>query len=197
MAAAATVTALNKQQPARGLRKTPAGLAAALTALDVAWRWNIRACRPEFAVGGERWTPATDLFMDSLRMEIAGRFVTETKDGTAPLHFGQERWASCLNSLLYEVRIDPFRQWLEHLEPWDGTKRLDHWMTWCFNLVDKPDELTRWACRALFMGCVARTYEPSCKQDETVVLHGPRVRASQRRSGGCSRVTIPSGSAMA
>ena len=163
-----------KQLPAR-LRKNPAGLAAALDQLGIEWRWNIRAARPEFSFRGDSWEPGTDLFLDKLRLQIAQEFVTPTGDGkTASLYFGRELWESSINSLMYDLQIDPFRQWLEQLEPWDGTKRLDHWMTWCFK-VDQPDcPLTRWASGALLLGCVWRTFQPGYKLDEIVVLHGPQ-----------------------
>jgi len=164
-----------KQLPPPRLRKNPDGLAAALDQLGIGWRWNIRAARPEFSVQGGDWEPGTDLFLDRLRLRIADEFQATTGAGkTAPLYFGQEMWAACLNSLMYQIQIDPFQQWLEALPAWDGKKRLDHWMTWCFDVKDPMDELTRWAASALFLGCVARTYRPGYKLDEMVVLHGPQ-----------------------
>ena len=163
------------QLPHKPLSKTPDGLAAALTQLGVGWRWNLRASRPEFSRDGAPWQPVSDLFIDSLRMEIAVKFSCATSDtATAPMYFGAERWQSCLNALMYEVQVDPFRQWLESLESWDGVPRLNHWMTWAFSLPDPCDKLTQWASRTLFLGCVARTFQPGCKLDEMVVLAGPQ-----------------------
>ena len=170
------MTAANniKQLPVR-LRKDPDGLAKALELLDVTWRWNLRAQRREYSMAGGDWEPGNDLFEDRLRLLIEKDFVSAGADGkTAPLNFGQERWTACLNSLMHDFQVDPFRQWLEDLPTWDGTRRLDHWMTWCFE-VHQPDcELIRWASSALFLGCVWRTFHPGCKIDEMVVLHGPQ-----------------------
>ncbi len=174
--AGATVRSLPAPEPSL-LRKDPDGLATALSQLGIAWRWNIRAARPEFSFSleGHDWQPATDLLMDRLRMDVAQRFNTAGDDGTtARFYFGRELWTACLNGLLFDNQVDPFRQWLESLEPWDGTKRLDHWLTWCFTLEDPQCPLTRWASAALFLGCVARTFQPGYKADEMVVLHGPQ-----------------------
>lgn len=72
--------------------------------------------------------------------------------------------------------FDPFKDWLESLE-WDGEYRLDGWLQRHAEAEDAPvlrEFFTRWMISA-----VARTYQPGCQADYTLVLEGDQgVRKS-------------------
>ena len=69
--------------------------------------------------------------------------------------------------LAHAKRFHPVKQWFEALR-WDGTKRLDGWLTVAAGVVD--NEYTRFVGSVLLGAAVMRAYEPGCKYDEMVVF---------------------------
>ena len=90
------------------------------------------------------------------------------------LQFGRERWGDVLDAILDDRRVDPFREWLNRLPPWDGEKRLDFWLGHIFEVGIIHEAVLHWASRSVLMAVVARTDRPGEKHDEMVVLVGPQ-----------------------
>ena len=147
------------------------GLAVALTGLGVAWRFNVRSMRHEFCQGDVDWLEANDRLEALILETVAKRYVTGEKH--APLRFGQQTWQRSLNALLANAETDPFLQWVEAQSAWDGTPRLDGWLSEVFE-TDPNCPLTAWAARFIFLGPVWRAFEPGTKMDEMPVLIGPQ-----------------------
>ena len=150
------------------LPRSADGLASALQALGVDWRFNLRAMHHEFRENGS-WLQANDRTEARLQERIARSFTTGKKN--ARLIFGSDTWRRALNALLADREIDPFLAWLEGLRAWDGQQRLDGWLGEVFT-VDPDCPLTEWAARFIFLGPVQRAFEPGAKMDEMPVLIG-------------------------
>ena len=66
-------------------------------------------------------------------------------------------------------KIHPAKQYLEALK-WDGTERLEHWLTDICGVKDTPYARTvgtKW-----MIGAAARLLRPGCKMDNTLILEG-------------------------
>jgi predicted P-loop ATPase len=77
-----------------------------------------------------------------------------------------------IDTLAQERRFDPVRVWMDSLA-WDGTPRLDRWLTTYLGVRASPlaDAVgARWVISA-----VARTYRPGEQVDHTLVLVGPQA----------------------
>ena len=155
-------------------RKDSAALQAVLAALRIDLRYDTRAHRAQFRRDGGPWEDLHDRNTDHLREEIAAGFRYHTTRGAQPLAYGTESWTRVSNALLNDVEVDPFREWLEALPPWDGTLRLREWLEECFTVAAQPEELVTWAAQFVFLGAVTRTYRPGTKLDEMPVLIGPK-----------------------
>ncbi len=157
--------------------KTVDGLLAALNHLAIGLRYDERSARVQFldaTADFPKWTNSDDMYRAELRERIADKFLYVTKDGKAPLAFSKDRFSDVIDALLNSRRIDPFKEWLDALPEWDGEKRLDFWLTRCFQIGDISPGLLRWASFSVLMGAVARTYTPGEKHDEMVILVGPQ-----------------------
>ena len=55
---------------------------------------------------------------------------------------------------------------------WDGTPRLNRWLTKCLGAED--NEFTRAAGRRTLISAVARAFRPGCKVDTILILEGPQ-----------------------
>ena len=157
--------------------KTRAGLLAALGHLAIDLRYDERSARVQFldaTADFPKWINSDDMYRAELRERIADKFLYVTKDGQAPLAFSKDRFSDVIDALLNSRRIDPFKEWLDALPEWDGEKRLDFWLTRCFQIGDISPGLLRWASFSVLMGAVARTYTPGEKHDEMVILVGPQ-----------------------
>lgn len=70
-----------------------------------------------------------------------------------------------------ETAFHPVRDFLNGLV-WDGTKRLDKWLTTYLGVADDP--LTRAVGAKWMIGAVARIFRPGEKVDHVLVLEGPQ-----------------------
>ena len=143
------------------LPKTRDGLKAALAGLGIAYRYNLRAERPELREGAGDWGPMNDRVEADVRARIAEHFtILRAAAGPAgPLSFGRVAWPDAFNALLYHAEVDPFVAWLDALPAWDGVARVSHWLARLF-AADSNDPLVVWASRFLFLGAVWRAYQP-------------------------------------
>ena len=70
-------------------------------------------------------------------------------------------------------RVDPWKDWLLALPEWDGKKRLDKLLHRCFKVSPEfPEELVSKAMRCVFIGAIARGFEPGVQHDLVVTLYG-------------------------
>ena len=166
--------------------KTATSLDYALRTLAVELRYNIRTHKPEWAYVGDHdytrprhearlcgWRDLTDISQSFLQDCLSRQFTLQTAGGDEkPFTMGRDLWHKNLNVLLYQRQVDPFRQWLEGLPPWDGRGRLGGWLVALFDVRDVDHELAQWASEFLCLGAVWRTYEPGVKLDEMPVLIG-------------------------
>ena len=166
------------------------GLGRALALLEVDLRYNTRAHRAEMQHNANGWQPFNDRIVANLREVLAECFVylgPPGKDGSPgepkALKFGRDAWADVLNVLLFGSEVDPFIEWLESLEPWDQTQRLDEWLPHVFTISERLP-LAEWAGRFMALGAIWRAYHPGLKMDSA----SPRLPAS------CYPPTAASGS---
>ena len=155
-------------------RKDADALEAALAALGVTCRHNLRAMQAELRNGAGTWTKTTDRSSADLRRTIAAKFSYRLagKDEIAPLKYGKDSWEEHLNALLYHRETDPFKDWLESLPGWDGQERLAKLLPDCLGAV--AGTLTTWAGTYLTLGAVQRTYNPGGLLREIPILIGPQ-----------------------
>jgi predicted P-loop ATPase len=67
--------------------------------------------------------------------------------------------------------INPLHNYLGGLE-WDGTPRLDTWLTYYLGAEDRP--AVRAMASRFLIGAVARAMAPGCKMDTMLILEGPQ-----------------------
>jgi predicted P-loop ATPase len=70
-----------------------------------------------------------------------------------------------------ENTFHPVKDYLESLN-WDGTERLDDWLTDCFGA--EKTEYAMAVGRMFMIGMVARIYQPGCQADYMLILEGPQ-----------------------
>lgn len=79
---------------------------------------------------------------------------------------------SAMIAAAYLCPFDPVREWLDALPPWDGVGRADRWLS----DVTGCDATTYSGAvgSKVLISAIARVYEPGCKVDTVLVLHGPQ-----------------------
>ena len=81
-------------------------------------------------------------------------------------------WARLVNAIVAEHQVDPFKEYLDSIPPWDGKKRLSPLL--CDLFKAEGDALVRWAGAYIFLAVIQRTSQPGCKLREIPVLIGPQ-----------------------
>jgi predicted P-loop ATPase len=66
--------------------------------------------------------------------------------------------------------FDPLVDYFDALEPWDGTRRLDWWLSDYLGVEDRP--LVREYAKRFLVSVVARALRPGCQVDTVLVLQG-------------------------
>lgn len=162
------------------------GLAYALKQMGLQWRYNTRSQTPELRrsdwqsstrwyrqhgvpetqAAYDGWIEVNDNVMDTLRHEILQTFKAER--GRA--WFGTDNWVSSLNAISVPHSIDPFVQFLDSVDDWDGIERAACIFIDALNAQDTP--LNRAAGERFLRGIVHRAYEPGAVHDWIPVLVG-------------------------
>lgn len=157
----------------------PEGLAAALEHIGVPMRFNVRSDRCEVWHGGS-WLKANDRNMMRLKFQIEAACEVPGAKAPKPMAFGKDAFYQCRDALLADREVDPFRDWLDALEPLaldsgdveDYGLRIDNVFV---DLFDAPsDPYRRHVSRMIPLTAVWRAFEPGCKCDEIAVLQGPQ-----------------------
>lgn len=140
---------------------------AVLSTLGVDYRWNTRVQALQYREGMyDAWRDETDRHSADLYYRIRGQFKPSG---------GFSGWKTLLTALVYKTQVDPFREWIFSLDPWDGVPRLATLLSDLFTVSNNNDPgLLEWASRATVLGAVLRTLRPGEKLDEIPVLVGPQ-----------------------
>ena len=118
---------------------------------DNKWEWN-------------DWQPLTQGAKAHLRDEMQKRH--EVK-------FSREALEDALDVVLFDLHVDPLKEYLEGLPTPQGRNILPKMLSTCMNVRDKYKELAEWASVYMFLGVVWRTFKPGTKLDEIPILVGP------------------------
>ncbi len=149
----------------------------AISMLGWKLRYNIRKNCIEFRnrdTGDWVDSELNDFTLKWMREEIARHFSYTPKKEARPLRWTLTEYYAVLDAYLAnpERQVDPFRNWLEELEPWDGNERLDNLMHEMFGVPNNP--LSQWISRYFVIAPIQRTYRPGCYIREIPVLIGPQ-----------------------
>ena len=99
----------------------------------------------------------------------------------------KESYEEAIKALIAGLGVDPVRDYLESLPPWDGKERLPRMFGDA--LGAEYTELNAAVAKAFLIGGVKRTYEPGCIHDWVPVLIGPQGAG---KSTFC-RLLVPEG----
>jgi hypothetical protein len=135
----------------------------AIEALGIGCRYNVFHDRK--LVGGyaiEQWAgELSDHACHMLRVVIKKTY------GFDP---GKEHTHDAAIQLCLQHQFDPINDYLDGLT-WDGTKRLDKWLSAYLGAEDT--ELNNTIGRLALIAAVRRVRQPGCKFDQIIVLEGP------------------------
>lgn len=159
-----------KAKAAFDRRDRPA-LKEALHFLGIQLRYNLRSARIEVCIQGE-WMQFKNNLQAYTRAKIGELFNYRTDRGPRPLHYGAETWTLFRDAVLKDHEVDPFKEWIESLPEWDGTGRIDSYLSDLFTV--EPSPLALWAAQFLVLGPIQRAFEPGSKLDEMPVMVGPQ-----------------------
>ena len=121
-----------------------AALAEALDMLGVDIRYDIRAHREQYRRGSGRWEHLTDNHEAKLRDQLATRFHIRKACTVGPFRFSGEKWKVAYGATLARREVDPFLEWLDELDEWDGTERVELLLHDMEPMTDPPS-FSRWA----------------------------------------------------
>ena len=121
-------------------------------------QFNDLICAAELGEDGyrRRWTDT-----DTARAAQ----ILETEYGL----YSPQKLREALRIFFEERRMHPIRERLKRI-PWDGTPRLEEFLSRWMQCADTP--YTREVSRLIFAGGIRRLYEPGCKFDTVPVLTG-------------------------
>ena len=165
-----------KARPAIG--KDHDGLKAALEYLHIEVRHNERKHREEYRREGlpesdkvaplplNKWVHRDERTDAAIRSAILDTFRFHT--GSAA-KWGKEAFEEHLNSIVFGKMVDPFKEWLEALDPWDSSPRLER--IWEDALGVEGGNLEYSTSRFL-IAAVGRTFSPGYWHDYVPVLVG-------------------------
>lgn len=142
--------------------RIPSSVRNVLAVLRYDTRWAGRLRRNSFTYENELdGQPMTD--------EVETQFI-EWASLNYAVNFTSEHVLKSMSLIAAETRHNPV---LDHLNSlvWDGVERMDHWLV-AFCGCDPQDGLTAKYARRFLLSAVARQFEPGCKVDTALILHG-------------------------
>ena len=157
------------------------GLKAALDGLSIGVRLNTRNQRIEYNREGlsenekvsylpiGQWQAQTKHIDAAIRAAILDNFKFHNSKDDSHVKWGRESYEENINSVVFGLQVDPFKEWLEALPPWDNENRLDG--IWESALGVDAGNLEYSAARFL-IAAVARTYDDSFQHDYMPILVG-------------------------
>ena len=157
--------------------KTRPGLLKAFAWLGIDLRYNERSARLELldlAADPQTWRETDDLSRAAVRDLIAEQCEVWTNGKVVPMAISSRHFQDLIDAILDTRRVDPFKEWINALPPWDKEARLDLWFYGCFKISEIDSDLLKWACRSVPMAAVWRAEHPGEKHDEMVILVGPQ-----------------------
>ena len=171
----------------RFIAENDAGLQVALGQIGAIVRWNTRLVAAEVRHADGTWHRIDDLVEASLRQAIGAVFSFARRSHKSdqvkavPAVFTNASWRVVLNAVLFSAQVDPFQHWLDTLEPWNGTPRLDGWLHKVGFVFDDSEgedvhALVEWSARSMLMVACRRALHPGEKHDTIPVLIGPQGR---------------------
>ena len=119
-----------------GIGKDHDGLKTALTKLNIDVRLNTRNQRIEYKRDGlagnekvshlpmEEWQAQTKHVDAAIRAAILDDFKFHNGKDESHAKWGRESYEENINSIVFGKQVDPFKEWLEALDPWDNSNRL-------------------------------------------------------------------------
>ena len=154
--------------------KTAKALDWALRTLGVDVRHNLRRHATEYRFNEGEWKGLNGRALARITSDIEDAFIIRGyRDSLMPLKFGREAFTDCLDSILYDLEVDPFVEYLDGLEEPTGRRILPGLLENCFDVEPGQDELAAWLPLAVLLGAVTRAYEPGAVLDEMPILVGP------------------------
>lgn len=135
-------------------------------ALDARWGDKIIWRR-----AGKQWQDLKDHVMMKMIRTISERYYFWSDAKTPkriPLRYTPKVFREFLQAIGQPV--DLFKEHLENLPEWDGTRRAARILTDLYGAADTP--LNRWCSVMLFRFPIARTYDPGCAQHQLIILVG-------------------------
>lgn len=117
--------------------------------------------------------PVTDIDLQRMRAHLARNHGYET---------GMTNLVDAMVDVSQFRRFHPVKEYLNGLK-WDGTKRLDGWLTKYLGVEKDADGYVAAVGRKTLTAAVARVYEPGCKFDHVLVLEG---KQGLGKSGVCA-----------
>ena len=163
------------------------GLLAALAVLNIEVRLNTRNQRIEYRREGlagnekvshlplDEWQARSEPVDAAIRAAILDNFQFHTGSHAK---WGVEAYEENINSIVYGLQVDPFREWLEALPAWDDEGRIES--LWESALGVDAGHL-EWSAAKFLIAAVARTYEDDYQHDFMPILVGPQ---------GCGKSTF-------
>lgn len=79
--------------------------------------------------------------------------------------------ADCALAVAHKNKVNPPREHFDSLL-WDGTHRLDTWLTYYLGAESQPPEYLALVGAKWLIGAAKRVYEPGCKFDTVLILEG-------------------------
>ena len=159
------------------------GLKRAFEYFGISYRNNLANNKAEFCLKEKysdiketgTWLEFDKPLVERIKEDIRHEFLSRKQSGDSVYHnsaiFGGTRWGECFGALLSDNRVDPFKDWLNTLQP-KQSPLLDTWLEELFEIKKDSKHFITWASRYLFLGAVQRTLNPGCKLDQIPVLIG-------------------------
>jgi predicted P-loop ATPase len=146
-----------------GAKKTCANARAAIKALGVVCRYDdFHDCVTITRAPNNASRPESDALdhLSGANVDHAGHLLRVAMHATFGFDPGKDHVHDALIQLALTHRFDPLRDHLDGLR-WDGTKRLDLWLTVYLSVEDTP--LNRAFGRLTLVAAVRRVRQPGCK----------------------------------